>query len=179
MAEPKPIVRLSIALDDTEPPVWRKVEVDASTTLAQLHHVIQAAMGWEDDHLHAFEIRRASASGGLRLADLAAQRVKRIDYLYDFGDGWQHTLRLEKLVAAEPGAAYPRLVDGAGRCPPEDCGGVWGFYAKLEALADPDHPDHDDVTDWMGGPFDPADMDRAEIDERLAWLAGRRGRKAG
>src|SRR3546814_8924861 len=102
------------------------VEVPAAITLKDLHHISQAAMGWDDDHLFAFQIGRQRASSRVQLAELAAQRIKRIGYLYDMGDGWQHTLRIEKKLAADPAASYPRLVDGAGRCPPEDCGGIPG-----------------------------------------------------
>ena len=105
---------------------------------------------------------------------LTAQRIKRIGYLYDMGDSWQHTLRLEKTFAAGPAASYPRLVDGAGRCPPEDCGGIPGFHDFLEAIADPQHPDHEDRLDWYGGPFEPADMDVAQINQELARIAARR-----
>src|SRR3546814_9694109 len=79
------------------------------------------------------------------------------------GDGWQHTLRIEKKLAADPAASYPRLVDGAGRCPPEDCGGIPGFYDFLEAITDPQHPDYADSLAWYGGPFDAADIDAAHI----------------
>jgi hypothetical protein len=171
------IVRLKIELDDTDPAVWRRVEVAASTTLKQLHHVVQAAMGWHDSHLHEFEIGRRRPAGSTSLADLAAAGTKRFGYLYDMGDSWQHSLRIERVQPAEPGAAYPRLTGGAGRCPPEDCGGIPGFYEFLDALADPGHPDHDDLLDWHGGPFDPLDMDVEAINKRLAGLAGRRRKK--
>lgn len=168
------IIRLKIELDDTDPPVWRRIEVAASTTLKQLHSAVQAAMGWHDSHLHEFEVGRRRASGSTSLADLAAARIKRFGYHYDMGDSWQHTLRIEQVQPAEPGVAYPRLVDGAGRCPPEDSGGLPGFYEFLDALADPHHPDHDDLLDWHGGPFDPLDMDAKTIEKRLARLAPRR-----
>lgn len=168
------VIRLKVELDDTDPPIWRRIEVPAATTLKDLHRIIQAAMGWDDDHLFAFQIGRQSAPSRVQLAELAAQRIKRIGYLYDMGDSWQHTLRIEKKLAADPAASYPRLVDGAGCCPPEDCGGISGFYAFLEAIADPQHPDHDDCLDWYGGPFDPTDMDVAQINQELARIAARR-----
>src|SRR3546814_9510082 len=90
------VIRLKIELDDTDPPIWRRIEVPAVTSLKDLHHIIQAAMGWDDDHLFAFQVGRQSASSRVQLAELAAQRIKRIGYLYDMGDSWQHTLRLEK-----------------------------------------------------------------------------------
>ena len=167
------IVRLKIVLDDTEPPIWRAVELSAATDLKGLHRVIQAAMGWEEAHLHAFEHGRRKLGDRVRLDELVDGGIKRFGYLYDMGDSWQHTLHVEKTLAADPQQSYPRLVDGAGRCPPEDCGGIPGFYVLLEALADPAHPDHDDRMDWHGGPFDAADMDTPAIRERLAQLAAR------
>lgn len=168
------VIRLKIELDDTDPPIWRRIEVPAAITLKDLHRIIQAAMGWDDDHLFAFQVGRQKASTRVQLDELAAQRIKRIGYLYDMGDSWQHTLRLEKTIAADPAVSYPRLVNGAGRCPPEDCGGIPGFYDFLEAIADPQHPDHEDRLDWYGGPFDPADMDVAQVNQELARIAARR-----
>lgn len=133
-------------------------------------------MGWNDDHLFAFQVGRQSASSRVQLAEVAAQRVKHIGYLYDMGDSWQHTLRIEKSLAADPAASYPRPVDGAGCCLPEDCGGIPGIYDLLEAIADPQHPDHDDCLDWYGGPFDPADTGVAQINQELARIAARRKR---
>src|SRR3546814_3601136 len=105
-------------------------------------------------------------------SDLSRRRRRR--HLYDMSDSWQHTLRLEKTLAADPAASYPRLVDGAGCCPPEDCGGIPGFYDFLEAIADPQHPDHEDRLDWYGGPFDPADMGVEQINQELTRIAARR-----
>ena len=168
------IIRLKIVLDDTDPPIWRTIEVPAAITLKDLHRVIQAAMGWEDEHLFEFQLGRGRAANRTQLAELAVARIRRLGYLYDMGDSWQHTLRIEKTLDADPATAYPRLIGGAGRCPPEDCGGIPGFYNFLDAMADPSHPDHDDMVDWHGDSFDPADMGRTEIERRLARIAARR-----
>ena len=170
----EPIIRLKIVLDDTEPPIWRMVELPAATDLKELHRIIQAAMGWDDEHLHSFQAGRRKLGSRVQLGELAASRIKRFGYLYDMGDSWEHTLRIDKTLVADPKHSYPRLVDGAGRCPPEDCGGVPGFYAMLEALSDPRHPDHDDRMDWNGGGFDADDMDTKQINKRLAEIAARR-----
>jgi hypothetical protein len=189
------IVRLKIVLADTEPPIWRRVEVPVALTLKDLHAVIQAAMGWQDYHLYQFHVGRQAiagpgmggegfgvprtiGAGRIRLDELAANGIKRFVYVYDMGDGWEHRLQIEKLLAADPAASYPRLVDGALRCPPEDVGGIPGFYEFLEAIANPGHPDHDDRIEWYGGPFDPAEMDTARINKDLARIAIRRKRAA-
>lgn len=170
------IVRLKIVLDDAEPPIWRAVELPARTGLKELHHIIQAAMGWDDEHLYSFQIGRQKIGGRDQLGELIASGVKRFGYLYDMGDSWQHTLRVERTYAADPKQSSPRFVDGAGRCPPEDCGGIPGFYALLEALGDPHHPDHEDRMDWYGGSFDAGDMDVKQINKRLLQIAARRNR---
>lgn len=187
------IARLRIGLQDTDPEIWRLIEAPAEIALKDLHAVIQAAMGWENAHLFEFHVGRErivgpglgdTGFGGTRppsaarvaLADLAANRVKRFAYVYDMGDSWEHVIKIQKILPADAAASYPRLLDGAGRCPPEDVGGVPGFYAFLEAIGDPDHPDHEDQRGWYGDAFDPADMDRKRIDKQLAAIAARRKR---
>ena len=173
------IARLKITLCDTDPPIWRRIEVKTTTTLKALHPVIQAAMGWENEHLFQFEIGGHKVSGGrASLGDLAAEGIKRFSYLYDMGDSWEHDLRIEKLSPADPSTAYPRYVDGAGRCPPEDVGGIPGFYAFLDALADPNNADHDDRLEWYGGPFHEKDIDDDRIKAQLAKIAKRKKPKA-
>jgi hypothetical protein len=187
------LVRLKIVLEDTEPTIWRQVEVPAEMTLKDLHSVIQAAMGWENAHLFQFHVGRETiagpgmgggsqygarpvSAGRVQLGDLAARGIKRFSYVYDMGDNWEHTIRIEKLLSADPAATYPRLIAGALRCPPEDCGGIPGFYAFLDAASDPKHPDHDDQIDWYGDTFDPDSFDAARINKDLGRIAARRKR---
>jgi hypothetical protein len=173
------VIRLKITLCDTDPPIWRRIEVKATTTLKALHPIIQAAMGWENYHLFQFEIGGHKISGGrASLGDLAAEGVKSFLYVYDMGDNWEHELLIEKLLATDSTAAYPRFIDGAGRCPPEDVGGIPGFYEFLDALADPNHPDHDDRLEWYGGPFNEKDIDEDQIRAQLTKNAKRIQRKA-
>ncbi len=179
------VVRLKITLMDTEPAIWRRVEVPAAITLKNLHSVIQAAMGWQNYHLYQFHVGRQTIDGpgfvdvgfsGQRnitaarvgLGDLIEGKVKRFVYIYDMGDNWEHELRIEKVLPAEPDTRYPRFIDGAMAAPPEDIGGLPGFYEFLGAIEDPDHPEHDELTDWYGGPFNPTDLDEAAIKKRLA-----------
>jgi Plasmid pRiA4b ORF-3-like protein len=187
------ILRLKIVLADTEPPIWRRIEVPAEMTLKELHRVIQAAMGWDDEHLFQFHVGRETVAGPgmggggfgaprtigagrVTLDDLAARGVKRFTYLYDIGDSWEHKIQIERSLPADPAAAYPRLVDGALQCPPEDVGGIPGFYAFLDAISDPKHPDHDDRIDWYGGVFDPEEIDTERISKDLNRIAARRKR---
>jgi hypothetical protein len=138
------IMRVRIKLQQVSPPVWRCVELPSTATLAQLHRVVQVAMGWTDSHLHCF--RQGDAVYGIpteedivpviherrvRVADLLAKPGDRLLYDYDFGDGWSHEIRLEEIAAPERDARYPRCVRGKRACPPEDVGGPWGYAEML------------------------------------------------
>jgi hypothetical protein len=94
----------------------------------------------------------------------------RFHYDYDFGDNWQHKLEVEKVLQPEPGVHYPRCVTGKRKCPPEDCGGVWGYSDFLEAIQNPDHPEHEAMLEWVGGEFDPETFDVDEVNELLKWI---------
>ena len=154
-------------------------------SLQRLHDVIQAAFGWQDYHLWAFESpageygsdgsgigHRSAASA--KLSDVAASAGDKIRYTYDFGDGWEHDLIVEDVLPAEPGAAYPRCTAGRRACPPEDCGGMWGYQYLLEVLADPGHEEHADRLEWLGldspDQFDPAGFELSEVSEALSSL---------
>jgi hypothetical protein len=181
------IIELKIVLRETEPPIWRTVRVRAASTLADLHDVIQAAMGWEDAHLHYFRVGAvrysSSALGGFdvdwdddmqdergaRLSDLIRRKGQRLTYEYDMGDSWQHGVRVEQLLEPEEGVRYPVCVAGERACPPEDIGGVWGYERTAEAVRDPADPDHEDMIEWVGE-FDPEAFDLEEANRRLRRL---------
>ncbi len=174
------IATLRIDLLDSDPPIWREIEVPTAMTLKQLHTVIQAAMGWENAHLWEFTIGQerigSSRAAKLRLDELLGPRKTKLSYIYDFGDCWEHQLTLSKARAADPGVSYPRYVAGEHAAPPEDCGGIPGFYAQLEVIADPSHPDHDEVKNWLGD-FDPNAFDDTAIKQRFARIAIRNNAK--
>jgi hypothetical protein len=181
------IARLKITLDAVKPAVRRRVEVPLSIRLDRLHLVFQAAMGWSNSHL--YEIRAGGIGWGMRVAhsdfdihDAARARLidvledvgtKTLKYLYDFGDGWEHTVKLERVLDAVPGLLYPTLIDAQGRCPPEDCGGPWGYADLLEVLANPEDPRHVELTEWAGAPFDPSAAPTAEHAKAIEALAKR------
>ncbi len=163
------IARLKVTLDDVKPAVQRRLEVPLTIRLDRLHLVLQAALGWTDSHL--YEIKAGGVGWGMPDPDfgdgpLDARKARLIDvledvgtktikYLYDFGDGWEHTIKVERVTEAVPGIAYPVLLDARGCCPPEDVGGPWGYDEFLEALADPDHESHADMKVWAGRNYDP------------------------
>jgi len=175
-----PLLQLKIELAGMKPLVWRRVIVPETITLARLHQVIQAAMGWEDYHLYEFEIAGEhygipdpDAPFGLPAvsetrAKLGAclRGVQSFRYVYDFGDDWEHKIKIEKVLPTDA-CAVPICIGGANACPPEDVGGRYGYADFLEAIADPAHPEHRDLLDWRGGTFDPKAFDPDVIDRRL------------
>ncbi len=168
------IAQIKVILQDVEPAIWRRLEVPAEIKLARLHVALQAAMGWQDYHLHAFRI--GDFEYGVPDADYEPMGVPLKDdrratlrslvnvgesfvYEYDFGDGWEHDIVVEAVLAPRPRTRYPRVVDGARACPPEDVGGTPGYEGFLEAVADPRHAEHDSMLEWAGGSFDPEALD--------------------
>lgn len=174
------VFQLKVTLRGIKPPIWRRVLVDGSATLDEVHDVIQAAFGWWDYHLHEFRIggrdygvpepdwdmTRVLDETRYRLDKLAGVGDK-FRYVYDFGDDWDHDIVVEKVLARSDVDAVPACVTGKRACPPEDCGGTWGYEEYLAAVADPSHPRHAELVEWGGGDFDPEAFDTAEFDENL------------
>lgn len=181
-----PIVRIRIDLKHSERQVRRQVDVPIAASLDDLHFIIQAAMGWEDEHLYEFVIREQRYQSPMRLdgyqmrnvrnsldahlSDVIDEGIKRFSYIYDFGDNWEHELHLGQVRAAKEGEIYPCLVDASGRCPPEDCGGVWGYAQLIEAVQDPSRKANEETLDRYGL-FDPEDVDEPHLRGNLARLA--------
>jgi hypothetical protein len=171
---------LRVTLLDVTPPVWRLVRVPSALTLSGLHAVVQIVMGWEDIHLHEWRAEDRSfgppdeEDWGEEMEDESTAVLAEVapadsvlHYDYDFGDGWEHLI---EVVAIEPyDATVPpvAVLDGARAAPPEDCGGPRGYEHLVDALADPDDPEHDDVVAAFGDAFDPDEFDRAAINRRL------------
>jgi hypothetical protein len=171
---------LKIQLLDIEPTIWRRFAVPASITLDRLHDVIQIVMGWTDSHLHEFTIGNQryteypeSKEDGLvcgryRLGDLVKQKGRTFCYLYDFGDGWEHELVLEESRYFNPELRTElACLDGQRACPPEDVGGVPGYFEFLNALKDPNHEEHESYKEWSGGNFDSERFDPESINWEL------------
>lgn len=185
-----PLYQLKITLKWSKPPVWRRVVVRGDMRLDRLHEVIQIAMGWMHCHMHQF----FGGSGFARtyygspdpefagmesdtlnekrysVADLAPAAKRKFTYEYDFGDGWQHEVAAEKILPPDPAFKHPVCLGGANACPPEDCGGIAGYYNLLETLADPKHPEYADMKEWIGGELDPAAFDMDRINAALKRL---------
>lgn len=181
------IATIRIELVGSSPVIWREVEVPVSVTLADLHEIVQGAMGWLDGHLWEFTVagrryglpmdedwgtepRAVAASVALR--DVLRPRRTTLTYLYDFGDDWEHRLTVTDVRPGRPRVSYPRHVGGEWNGPPEDCGGIPGFYGMLDILGDPEHPDHAEIKEWLAG-YDPEVVDEARIKAALSRIARR------
>jgi hypothetical protein len=182
---PNRIYQFKIVLKGITPAIWRRIQVPEGYSFWDLHVAIQDAMGWLDYHLHAFRIRRKRARAAtvigipddfgfvgdpeflagweISISDYFHDVGATADYEYDFGDGWEHEIVLEGILLREKGQKYPRCVDGAQTCPPEDCGGVHGYYRVLEVLADPGDDEHEDMLVWLGGKYEPGEFAAGKV----------------
>ena len=178
----KHVLQFKISLLEVEPSIWRRIQVRSAYSFWDLHVAIQDAMGWFDCNLHEFEVRDP-AGEELRLGipdpdmmdgdvepewetplgEFLSQPGDTALYAYDMGDGWQHAVVLEEILPVVSKQRYPRCLDGARRCPPEDCGGPWGYPGFLEAIGDSKHDEHEQMLEWVGGSFDPEEFDPGQV----------------
>ena len=192
------IYQFKITLQEIEPAIWRRLQAPAKYTFWDLHVAIQDAMGWLDYHLHEFRVRRPHQrkmveigipdDEGIGNATLLGWEIPIRDvftepgqtalYAYDFGDGWRHDVLLEGILLKEKGAAYPTCIAGERACPPEDCGGIPGYYQLLDILRNPRHPDYRETMEWLKGhaknddPYDPNAFDLGQVrfdDPKQRW----------
>jgi len=182
-----PIYQIKVTLKDSKLPIWRRIEVRSDATLGELHAVIQMAMGWTNSHQHHFIVGKPpnlrfigapipyegddppneKNEGQIVISQVLSATKTKIVYEYDFGDSWEHEVVLEKIVGAEARAHYPRCVAGENACPPEDVGGVWGYLDFLQAINNPEHNQHEEFLEWVGGAFDPEKFDLDAANELL------------
>ena len=179
---PGAVYQLELTLRGIRPPIWRRLLVPGDITLGRLHAVFQVAMGWEESHLHVFRIEGKKYSDpefdldedgigdehAVTLAEVTHGGEAGIVYEYDFGDSWEHDVKVEKVYApGESSARGPVCLAGARACPPEDVGGTPGYEEFLRAIADPEHGDHAHYLEWVGGEFDPETLDLEKINRAL------------
>jgi hypothetical protein len=179
------LYQFKITLHDTQPPIWRRIQVK-DCTLDKLHDHLQTAMGWTNSHLHHFKIGEQLYGAPMLLEESFAEmnyedststklsqilpntgQRFRFEYEYDFGDSWEHEVLFEGCVRAEQGQGCPLCLEGARACPPEDVGGTWGYRGFLEALADPGHEEHEEYLRWVGGRFDPEAFDSLKATKQM------------
>ena len=186
------VLKIKITLLGIEPPIWRRVLVNESITFGQLHDTLQVVMGWTNSHLHEFRVsderigqffedilmeydEELLDETEILLKDNLSPKVTdfHFHYLYDFGDSWEHQVRVEQWLPTERGMTYPHCLDGERHCPPEDCGGIWGYEELLTVLNDKRHPERTETLQWLGGRFKPESFDMDKINRQLGKLLKR------
>ncbi len=185
------LFQLKVDLLESEPPIWRQVLVPEDMTLDQLHGVIQIVMGWDGSHLHMFSTgavmyamhgddddSERPPESEHAVGEVLPRAKSKLLYEYDFGDSWMHRITLEKKLPPDPAFRHPVCLAGARACPPEDSGGVCGYYGLLEAMSNPDDPDHEWVIEEvLGEDFNPEAFDIDSVNRMLARWFRLRGRK--
>ena len=171
------------------PLIWRQILVNKDTTFFELHHIIQIVMGWDNYHMFEFNLEgyrigqvdedeKSNGYGSdqlldsttVKLNDVITHQKDIINYLYDFGDGWRHQIKVEKLYDIDNNKKYPTCIDGQMNCPPEDCGGIGSFYDCLDALKDKAHPDHKEIAKWFKKKYDIEKFDKEKVNRKLKGL---------
>lgn len=184
---PKKIYEFKITLREIKPKIWRKIQVPDNYNFWDLHVAIQDAMGWQDYHLHQFEVKDSKTGNKVFIGSPGEDGIAGYEvipgnkakiskyflspkdealYEYDFGDGWEHEVLLEKILPAESGTKYPKCIAGKRACPPEDCGGPCGYEELLEVIKNPNSPEYEERMEWLqwqGGNFDPEKFEPDEV----------------
>jgi hypothetical protein len=177
--ESKSLYQIKVTLVGSKPPIWRRLIVKDNTRLDQLHSVLQVAMGWFNSHLHQYRVGNSyigipdqdididvTDEQMVYLQDIISNVKDNFVYEYDFGDGWEHKIVLEKKLPLDSSES-PVVIKGKKACPPEDCGGIWGYSDFLAAIQDPKHEEHEEMLEWVGGEFDPDEFDMNFINKKL------------
>jgi len=181
------IIQLKISLIGSKPVIWRRVLVNGKMTFQELHCVIQLSMGWTNSHLHEFVVNRTRISepfediedefnedlvdsSTVTLENEIAKGINSFIYIYDFGDYWEHKVTVEKFLPVNEKIKYPTCVAGKKKCPPDDCGGIYGFSNLLKTISNKNDPEHEDMLEWLGGEYDPDYFDLSEINHDLSGL---------
>ncbi|MBI2862549.1 MAG: plasmid pRiA4b ORF-3 family protein [Chloroflexi bacterium] len=178
------VYQLTVTLKDSKPPIWRRIQVQSELSLYKLHRVLQVVMGWTDSHLHQFiiggryygapdpefEDMEVVNERRVKLSQVVAYEKERFVYEYDFGDNWLHQITVDKILPPAAGKGYSVCLAGKRSAPPEDCGGIWGYQDFLEAISDPNRPEHKETLEWLGGDFDPEAFELDEVNRELRGL---------
>lgn len=173
--------QIKVTLKESKPLIWRRVQVPGSITFHRLHMILQYVMGWTNSHLYRFEIAGTEYSlpdpdGELQFLDSRRKRLNRVVskektgflYEYDFGDGWNHEIMVEKIFSAESAGRYPVCLAGKRACPPEDCSGLRGYADILKIIHNPSHHQYEEMMEWLGDDFDPEEFDIDGVNRSLA-----------
>lgn len=172
--------QIKVTLIDSKPPIWRRLLVPSTIKLEKLHDILQNAMGWTDFHLHQFQVGNQffGVPDEENFEDMEDEALVKLNqvlkaekdtmvYTYDFGDDWRHKIVLEKVLPVDPDVSLPCCTAGKRACPPEDCGGIWGYAELLEIIHDPEDPEHQSMLGWLGKGFDSERFDMDAVNRRL------------
>jgi hypothetical protein len=175
------IYQLKIELNDIKPNIWRRVLVYSDISLNELHHIIQISIGWTNSHLYSFILDDVEFTvkeyddDDVKYADARKYSIEKLkidgpfEYLYDFGDYWEHEITIDKKIEGKR-LLNPTCLEAEGRCPPEDVGGTHGFKEFLDIMKDKSHPERESYIEWYGSEFDPNQVDLDQINKELANL---------
>ena len=185
MAKNNEVYQFKISLKYSDPLIWRKIVVPSNYSFWDLHVAIQDSMGWLDYHLHLFILKNPRTNDKVeigipdeddkifdrivlpdykeKISKYFSENNRNASYEYDFGDSWIHTIKFEKILPAAIGEKYPKCTGGKMACPPEDCGGMGGYYNLLEIINDPSHEEYEEMIEWLGGEFDPELFDPEDV----------------
>lgn len=178
-------LQIRIDLARYRPKIWRRLLIRSDQPLYDFHLAIQIAMGWDNSHLHQFikekkfyserlkddwtwDDRHNIDYDGMIISDLLLKEKDKIEYEYDFGDGWVHEIKLEKILPIDDTMKSPVCIDGALASPPDDCGGIWGYAQMLEILKDPGHEQYEETLEWIGESFNPEFFDIETANKLMA-----------
>lgn len=174
------VYEMKVRLKGTRPGIWRRFQTSGSITLYKLHRILQVVMGWSDYHLYEFRICKSGygepdpdyspetkSARRVRVSEVLTRGMTKLTYIYDFGDYWEHEIVVERILPAEQHLRHPVCTEGERACPPEDCGGIWGYSHLLKVIRHPRHEEYTEMMEWLGGVFNPEDFDLDRVNRRL------------
>ncbi|MBN1984452.1 MAG: plasmid pRiA4b ORF-3 family protein [Chitinivibrionales bacterium] len=175
------LLQMKISLNWIKPEIWRRFVVDSRVSLDEFHEILQVVMGWTNSHLYSFtvhgvdympaddefEMDESEDTKGMSLKKLKLEKGDKIRYVYDMGDDWEHTIRIEKVFTLEEETKVPYCSEGERNCPPEDCGGAPGYEDIVKAMQKPRSKEAKELIEWLGEIYDPEKFDLEEINEVL------------
>ncbi|MEM9919673.1 MAG: plasmid pRiA4b ORF-3 family protein [Bacteroidota bacterium] len=173
------VYQIKILLEGSKPPIWRRIEMNPETTLSDFHKIIQTSMGWMNGHLHHFIVdgefynppsewdEFGNDYTGIKVKDILVEEGQNIRYEYDFGDSWLHQIKLEKIKKKGEKVSYPRCIKGKRACPPEDCGGIWGYMELVQIMKNKKHESYEDMYEWLGRELTPEHFEIERVNDKL------------
>jgi len=174
------VYEMKVRIKGARPAIWRRFRVSGNITFYKLHRILQEVMGWSDYHLYEFRVGKlllgepdpdyspeTKSARRVRLSEILIRETAQFIYIYDFGDYWEHEVTVERILSSDEELRHPVCIDGKRACPPEDCGGIWGYSDLLKIIRNPAHEEYEEMMEWLGGEFDPNQFDIDEVNRRL------------